>query len=114
VAGVGGGLNPNFSNPFCRDGNTDPAVCAAALQPLLQNVGGSGSAVTDVFSNKYPTVRVGVQFNLPLFGDKTAGAQYGRSLVEGERIETQRAQLEQKDFQDAKLDLSHRQTSFGH
>jgi len=94
-AGVGGGLNPNFSNPFCRDGNTDPAVCAAALQPLLQNVGGSGSAVTDVFSNKYPTVRVGVQFNLPLFGDKTAGAQYGRSLVEGERIETQRAQLEQ-------------------
>jgi len=94
-AGVGGGLNPNFSNPFCRDGNTDPAVCAAALQPLLQNVGGSGSAVTDVFSNKYPTVRVGVQFNLPLFGDKTAGAQYGRSLVEGERIETLRAQLEQ-------------------
>ena len=94
-AGVGGGLNPNFSNPFCRDGNTDQAVCAAALQPLLQNVGGSGSAVTDVFSNKYPTVRVGVQFNLPLFGDKTAGAQYGRSLVEGERIETLRAQLEQ-------------------
>ena len=94
-AGVGGGLNPNFTNPFCRDGNTDPAVCAAALQPLLQNVGSSGSAVTDVFSNKYPTVRVGVQFNLPLFGDKTAGAQYGRSLVEGERIETQRSQLEQ-------------------
>jgi outer membrane protein len=93
-AGVGGGLNPNFTNPFCRDGNTDPAVCAAALQPLLQNVGSSGSAVTDVFSNKYPTVRVGVQFNLPLFGDKTAGAQYGRSLVEGERIETQRSQLE--------------------
>jgi HAE1 family hydrophobic/amphiphilic exporter-1 len=40
-------------------------------------------------------VRVGVQFNLPLFGDKTAKAQYGRSLVEGERIETQRAQAEQ-------------------
>jgi HAE1 family hydrophobic/amphiphilic exporter-1 len=93
-AGVGGSLNPNFSNPFCRD-NTDPAVCAAALQPLLQNVGSSGSAVSDIFANKYPTVRVGVQFNLPLFGDRTAGANYGKSLVEGEKIETQRAQLEQ-------------------
>ena len=93
--GVGGSLNPNFNNPFCRGENVDPAACAAALQPLLNNVGGSGSAIVDVFSNKYPTVRVGVQFNVPLFGDKTAGAQYGRSLVEGERIETQRQQLEQ-------------------
>lgn len=93
--GVGGSLNPNFNNPFCRGENVDPAACAAALQPLLNNVGGSGSAISDVFSNKYPTVRVGVQFNLPLFGDKTAGAQYGRALVEGERIETQRQQLEQ-------------------
>ena len=93
-AGVGGSLNPNFNNPFCRGENVDPTACAAALQPLLANVGGSGSAVTDVLSSKYPTVRVGVQFNLPLFGDKTAGAQYGRSLVEGERIETQRQQLE--------------------
>lgn len=93
-AGVGGALNPNFTNPFCRE-NTDPATCSAALQPLLQNVGGSGSAVSDVFANKYPTVRVGVQFNLPLFGDKTAGANYGRALVEGEKIETQREQLEQ-------------------
>ena len=99
-AGVGGSLNPNFTNPLLRgcDLNPNSPEClqaAAAQAALLQNVGGSGSAVTDVFSNKYPTVRVGVQFNLPLFGDKTAGAQYGRSLVEGERIETQRQQLEQ-------------------
>lgn len=94
-AGVGGSLNPNFVNPFCRGENVDPVACAAAIQPLLNNVGGSASAISDVFSNKYPTVRVGVQFNLPLFGDKTAGAQYGRALVEGERIETQRQQLEQ-------------------
>ena len=51
--------------------------------------------MTDILTQKYPAVRVGVQFNLPLFGDKTAKAQYGRSLVEGERIETQRAQVEQ-------------------
>ena len=99
-AGVGGSLNPNFSNPLLRgcelNSNSPECLQAAAAQvALLQNVGGSGSAVTDVFSNKYPTVRVGVQFNLPLFGDKTAGAQYGRALVEGERIETQRQQLEQ-------------------
>lgn len=93
-AGVGGSLNPNFTNPFCRD-NPNSEQCAAVIQSLLQNVGGSGTAFSDIFSNKYPTVRVGVQFNLPLFGDKTAGAQLGRSLVEGERIATQREQLEQ-------------------
>jgi HAE1 family hydrophobic/amphiphilic exporter-1 len=54
-----------------------------------------GHRLSDIFANKYPTFRVGVQFNLPLFGDKTARAQYGRSLVEGERIETQREQIEQ-------------------
>ncbi|MEO5860404.1 MAG: TolC family protein [Pyrinomonadaceae bacterium] len=94
-AGVGGSLNPNFNNPFCRGEGTDPVACAAALQPLLNNVGSSGSAISDVFANKYPTVRVGVQFNLPLFGDKTAGANYGKSLVEEKKIETQREQLEQ-------------------
>ncbi len=94
AAGVGGNLNPNFTNPFCRD-NPNPEQCAGAVQSLLQNVGGAGTAISDVFSNKYPTVRVGVQFNLPLFGDKTAGANYGKALVEGEKIETQREQLEQ-------------------
>ena len=97
-AGVGGNLNPNFSSPFCQN-NPNPAECVAAsqasLQALLQNVGGAGSTVTDIFANKYPTLRVGVQFNLPLFGDKTAGAQLGRALVEGERLETQRQQIEQ-------------------
>ena len=93
-AGIGGNLNPNFANPFCRN-NPDPKQCEQAVLQLLQNVGGAGSAWGDIWSNKYPTFRVGVQFNLPLLGDKTNGAQYGRSLVEGERLETQRTQLEQ-------------------
>ena len=93
-AGVGGSLNPNFANPFCRN-NPDPKQCEQAVLQLLQNIGGAGSAWSDIFSNKYPTFRVGVQFNLPLLGDKSNGAQYGRSLVEGERLETQREQLEQ-------------------
>jgi HAE1 family hydrophobic/amphiphilic exporter-1 len=36
-----------------------------------------------------------VQFNIPLFGDKTASALLGKSKVEAERLETQREQLEQ-------------------
>lgn len=99
-AGVGGSLNPNFTNPLLRNCVTNPTLpeCIAAQQAqqtLLQNVGGAGTTFSDIFSNKYPTFRVGVQFNLPLFGDKTAGAQLGRALVEGERLETQREQIEQ-------------------
>jgi HAE1 family hydrophobic/amphiphilic exporter-1 len=99
-AGIGGSLNPNFSNPLLRgcveDPNTPDCQAAAAAQAqLLQNVGGSATSFSDILSNKYPTYRAGIQFNLPLFGDKTARAQYGRSLVEGERLEDQRQQIEQ-------------------
>lgn len=99
-SGVGGSLNPNFTNPLLAICVQDPSLpqCVAGVQnqrTLLQNVGGSGTAVTDILANKYPTFRVGVQFNLPLFGDRTARAQLGRSLVEGERLQTQREQIEQ-------------------
>ena len=99
-SGVGGSLNPSSSNPLltsCAQDPTTPACLGAAqaLQALLQNVGGGGTAVSDIFGNKYPTFRVGLQFNLPLFGDRSARAQYGRTLVEGERLETQRQQAEQ-------------------
>ncbi|PYS98827.1 MAG: hypothetical protein DMF63_14660 [Acidobacteria bacterium] len=97
-SGVGGTLNPNFRNPFCAN-NPNPQQCAItagpALQTLIDNVGGPATTITDIFQNKYPTLRVGVQFNLPVFGDKTSKAQYGRSLVEGERLDVQREQLEQ-------------------
>ncbi|MGB7070835.1 MAG: TolC family protein [Pyrinomonadaceae bacterium] len=99
-AGVGGSLNQNFTNPLLRGCTENPTLpeCVAAAQAqqmLLRSVGGGGTAFSDIFANKYPTFRVGVQFNLPLFGDKTAKAQFGRSLVEGERLQTQREQLEQ-------------------
>jgi outer membrane protein TolC len=94
-SGIGGSLNPNFRNPLCQNA-PDPQQCGSAAQELLlRNVGGPASAITDIITNKYPTYRVGVQFNLPLFGDKTSKAQYGRSLVEGERLDLQREQLEQ-------------------
>ncbi|MGB7208593.1 MAG: TolC family protein [Pyrinomonadaceae bacterium] len=107
-SGIGGTQNPNFSSPFatpCNQQTQTPAEFAACIarqelllaqqQTLLQSIGGGSSSISDVFANKYPTFRVGVQFNLPLFGDKTSRAQYGRSLVESERLDTQREQLEQ-------------------
>ncbi len=98
TSGIGGALSPNLSSPFCAN-TPDPAGCEAAQlaqrQGLLNTIGGAGSIYPDIFSNKYPTLRVGVQFNLPLFGDKTSRAQFGRSLVEGERLDVQREQLEQ-------------------
>lgn len=101
-AGIGGSQNPNFRSPF--DVPCDPPTQAcldrqaaqrAQLQALLNSIGGAGTGVTDILANKYPTYRVGLQFNLPLFGDKTARANLGKARVEGERIDVQREALEQ-------------------
>ncbi|MGH7784396.1 MAG: TolC family protein, partial [Candidatus Binatia bacterium] len=117
LTGAAGTFNPNVINPI---GNTTPttnqiisnlnsittqtypnlpqiAPLPINLTPPLPDylIGGYGGAVSNLFQNRYPTFRVGVQFNLPLFGDKTSHAQLGRSLVEGERLKTQREQLEQ-------------------
>ncbi len=70
-----------------------PATPAPRLPDNL--IGGYGAALGNLLANRYPTYRVGVQFNLPLFGDKTTKAQLGKSLVEGEKIKTQREQIEQ-------------------
>ncbi|MGD9629278.1 MAG: TolC family protein [Pyrinomonadaceae bacterium] len=93
-SGIGGSPNPSFSPNFPTPCTTDPT--SPACQQQLANLALlTGNAYNGVFNNRYPTYRVGVQINLPLFGDKTAGANYGKALVEGEKIETQRAQLEQ-------------------
>ena len=93
-AGIGGDPNPNFSPNFPTPCSVDPS--SPACQQQLANLELlTGSPYQGVFSNKYPTYRIGIQFNLPIFGDKTARAQYGRALVEGEKINTQREALEQ-------------------
>jgi HAE1 family hydrophobic/amphiphilic exporter-1 len=100
-AGVGGSLNPSFVNPLTRSICANPMdpLCIAAMaqqQATLQQLGGSGTAFTDIFANKYPVFKLGFQFNIPLFGrDRTASAQLGRSQVEAERLDVQREQLEQ-------------------
>ncbi|MEJ7699907.1 MAG: TolC family protein [Pyrinomonadaceae bacterium] len=104
TAGIGGSENQNFRSPFgtvCEPSAADYQSCLARQglqqaqqQTFLQGIGGAGSTVTDIFANRYPTFRAGVQFNIP-FGNKAAKAQLGKSLVEGERIKTQREQAEQ-------------------
>lgn len=104
TAGIGGSENQNFRSPFgtvCEPNAADYQSCLARQglqqaqqQTFLQGIGGAGSTVTDIFANRYPTFRAGVQFNIPL-GNKVAKAQLGKSLVEGERIKTQREQAEQ-------------------
>ncbi len=120
LTGAAGTFNPNVVNPFSGTGTTTtinqlirnnellrtanpglnlepaseiPIVTPPALPDEL--VGGYGGALGNMFANRYPTFRVGVQFNLPLLGDKTSRAQYGRSLVEGEKLQVQREQIEQ-------------------
>jgi outer membrane protein len=63
-----------------------------ALSPFL--IGGYDQSLQNLVSNRFNNFRVGVQINLPL-RNRTAEAQLGRSLVEGQKIATQREQLEQ-------------------
>lgn len=57
-------------------------------------VGGEFQSLANLALNRYTNFRAGVTVNLP-FRNTTAKAQYGRTLVDAERIRTQREQLEQ-------------------
>ena len=100
TSGVGGSQNPDFVNIFSTTCQPNDTVCQQNLiirqqaqQRQLATL--TGSSLSDIFANRYPTFRAGVVFNLPLFGDKTAKANLGKSLVQSEQIKTQREQLEQ-------------------
>jgi outer membrane protein len=108
VVGLAGAVNPNASNPLSgsnaalRDRinqlsaleglNPLPAPVVQTLPEKL--IGGYPQSFLNLAENRYNNFRVGVQVNLPL-KNQTAQAQLGRSLVEGQRIHTQREQLEQ-------------------
>lgn len=81
---LAGTQNPNLRSPF----DNQPIVVPDYL------TGNVLSLPADIFINRYPTFRVGVNFNLP-FKNETAKAQLGKNLVEAEKIQTQREQLEQ-------------------
>lgn len=94
AAGVGGDPNRSFNPSIQTPCVVNPAssACASQLENLRLL---TGNPYGSLLANRYPTYRIGINFNLPLFGDKTAGAQLGRSIVEAERLEVQREQLEQ-------------------
>lgn len=106
-----GGLNPLTQQNAAIRESINALVSAVnalpgdkpQLQPILPPptqalpdvlVGGLGQSYGNLLANRYNTFRVGVQINLP-FRNTTAEAQLGRTLVEAERIQTQREQLEQ-------------------
>lgn len=69
-----------------------PEPPAQTFPPLL--IGGYGQSLTNLAANRFNNFRVGVTLSLPL-RNRTAEAQLGRALVEGERLRTQRKQLEE-------------------
>ncbi len=114
TSGIAGTANPNAISIFSNNSTTatlnriiprvnanDPTLPPIDLIPILppqtvsNNLTGSNlSSFTDIFANRYPTFRAGVQFNLPL-RNEVAKAQLGKALVQGEQIETQREQIAQ-------------------
>ncbi|HEX6649630.1 MAG TPA: TolC family protein, partial [Pyrinomonadaceae bacterium] len=108
VTGLAGSISSNVINPFTASSalvrqRVDVLSQLAGLEPLPvippqqfspDLLGGYGQSLQNLLANRYGTVRVGVQVSLPL-RNRTAEAQLGHSLVEGERIGTQREQLEQ-------------------
>ena len=69
-----------------------PDLPVQTISPDL--LGGFSQSVENLLSNRFTNFKVGVAVSLPL-RNRTAEANLGRSLVEAERIGTQREQLEQ-------------------
>ncbi len=69
-----------------------PDVPTTPLPDVL--VGGELQSLANIAANRFTNFRAGVTINLP-FRNTTAKAQLGRTLVDAERIRTQREQLEQ-------------------
>ena len=108
VSGLAGAISSAGVNPFTASSlqvrqRVDELSELAGLEPLPivppqtfspELLGGFGQSLTNLLANRYSNFKVGVQISLPL-RNRTAEAHLGRTLVEGERIGTQREQLEQ-------------------
>ena len=108
VNGLAGAISTAGVNPFTQSSlqvrqRVDELSELVGLDPLPiippqtfspDLLGGYGQSIQNLLANRYGNFRVGVQISLPL-RNRTAEAQLGRSLVEGERIGTEREQLEQ-------------------
>ncbi|MDT5156169.1 MAG: hypothetical protein QOH51_526 [Acidobacteriota bacterium] len=70
----------------------DTTTTTSTVPPTL--VGGLTKSLSNLAAQDFPTYRVGVRVELPLH-NRTAEANFGRTLAEGRRIQNQRAQQEQ-------------------
>lgn len=70
-----------------------PITTNTAVPDFL--IGGYGTSLENLFRNDFRVYRVGLNFNLTL-RNRTAEAQLGRSLVEGQQIDVQRQQTAQR------------------
>lgn len=71
-----------------------PALPATTFDTNGDIVGGYGQSLQNLFAQSNPTVKVGVRISLPL-RNRTARANFARSIAEGRRVENRRAQTEQ-------------------
>jgi len=108
ITGLAGTISSNVVNPFTASNllvrsRVDQLSVLAGLDPLPvippqtfspDLLGGFNQSLENLLANRYGTFRIGVQINLPL-RNRTAEAELGKTVVEGERIATQREQLEQ-------------------
>ncbi|MDQ5845194.1 MAG: TolC family protein [Acidobacteriota bacterium] len=108
MVGLAGSINSAGNNPFTSSNlqlrervdalsvlNGLPVLPTQPAQTISPNlIGGYDQSIQNLLGNNYNNFRVGVQISLPL-RNRTAEAQLGRSLVEGQRLLTQREQLEQ-------------------
>ena len=69
-----------------------PPANTATVPTFL--VGSYGQSLSNLFANRFPTVRFGVQVELPLF-NRRAEAQLALAREEGVQIKTRRQQLDQ-------------------
>ncbi len=75
-----------------------------------QLLGGYGSSLSNLFSNDFREVRVGVEINFPV-QNRTAEANLGRAEAEGRKILAQRQTLEQRVEQEVRNALQAVQTA---
>jgi len=71
---------------------TPAGIARGTVPPVL--VGGDRQSLANLLAYKFPTYRAGVTISLPL-GNHVAKANLGRTLVEGDRLQNQRAQEEE-------------------
>jgi outer membrane protein len=122
TTGLSGSFNNNFKLPFqpsaCTTQPVDPIACQNAITAQTLAIrtsaktfsGGFQSNISDILLQRYPTLRFGITFNIPL-KNKTAEAQIGKNLVEADKIKTQREQLEQAIQVDVRNALQSLRTS---